>query len=325
MDWQKEDKKYFGSIFKQINTKFQRCFWPEGSCAETAIRAHSIQKSGVLDLLCDNNKHVIMPQIGLDINRGPVLTFEKVGRNKATTFTGLCDKHDTLLFEPIDKNDFTPDNHEYMFLLAYRSVLRELHVKMKSGVDIQSHYMRGVNLGRFNPDDRDQPMMMATMALAEAYMFYLYKFHYDQIYLKRDFKQIYHKIEFVENIEPSIAASSVYSYIDNMRLLRDRRNPKCIVLNIFPHDKGLYIVFSFRKDQKNDLLPHIIQISQAERHYKLYLVSKLVLIYCENFVISPKFFNTLSAQRIETIKEFFMKNMFLKKENCEDNNLYLFK
>ncbi|KKM07878.1 hypothetical protein LCGC14_1729540, partial [marine sediment metagenome] len=123
MDWKKENRKYFGKIFNQINSKFHRCFWPKESCSETAIRAHSIQNSGVLDLLCEDD-HVIMPKGGVNINTGPFLKFEEVGRNKATTFTGLCDKHDSQLFEPIDKNRFDSKNKEHLFLLAYRSVLR---------------------------------------------------------------------------------------------------------------------------------------------------------------------------------------------------------
>lgn len=323
MDWTKQDKEYFGQIFKQINSKFHRCFWPEESCSETAIRAHSIQNSGVLDLLCHND-HVIMPQLGINIDTGPFLKFEEVGRNKATTFTGLCDKHDSKLFEPIDKNDFDQKNSEHLFLLSYRSVLRELHTKMKSAVDIQSQYMRGGDLGRFNTDSTDQPMMMATVGLMEAYAFYLYKFEYDRYYLKKSFGQIVHRVDFIENLGPSIAVSSVFSFIDNMRLIQDRKDQKCISLNIFPYNDGVFVIFSYRKDQTIHLGPYIDRILQAERHYKLYLISKLVLMYCENLVISPIFFDNLPEKRKYLIKDFFMNNIWGEKNDCENAELYLF-
>ncbi|HHE40229.1 MAG TPA: hypothetical protein ENL10_01860 [Candidatus Cloacimonetes bacterium] len=323
MKWNKENKEYFGSIFKQINSKFERCFWPKETCTDTAIRAHSIQNSDVLDLLCENN-HLIMPKMGIDIDTGPFIKFEEVGRNKATTFTGLCDKHDSQLFEPIDKNIFSPHNQEHLFLMAYRSVLRELHAKMKSGVDIQTQYMRGVDLGRFNPDVPDPPMMMATMGVAEAYMFYLYKFYYDQVYLNRDFNKIEHQVEFIGDVGPTIAVSSVYSYIDNMRLLEDRHEPKCMALNIFPQDNGLYLIFSYRMDQRKHLLPYISHILQAERFFKLYLISKLVLMYCENFVMRPSFYNDLPDERKKAIRDYFMNNIWGNKNDKEDNDLYLF-
>lgn len=318
-----DNRKYFGSIFEQLKTGFDRCFWPGGKCRNKAIRAHSIQNAGVLDLLCKNG-HLFVPNVGLEIDSGPFFKFEEIGRNKATTFTGLCDKHDNKLFEVIDKNDFSSSNILGLFLIAYRSVLRELHAKMKAGVDIQSHYSRGVELGKFNPEVRDQPMMMATMALAEAYMFYLYKFQYDQIYLKNDFDKIEHKVEFIADIQPSVAVSSVYSYIDNMRLSKDTKDPKCIVLNIFPQNNGLYVIFSFIKRHRNHLLPYINKFHKQEKYYKLYLLSKLILTHCENIVLSPNFYRTLSEARLEAIKKYFMGNMLGKKIDYEDYNLYLF-
>ncbi|MDX9964097.1 hypothetical protein [Desulfobacter postgatei] len=323
MDWEKEDRKYFGDIFKQINSKFHRCFWPKESCSEEAIRAHSIQNSGVLDLISENN-HVIMPQMGLDIEKGPFLKFEEIGRNKATTFTGLCDKHDSELFKPLDTVKFDPGNIEQLFLLSYRSVMRELHAKMKAAVDIQSQYGRGVELGRFNPEIVDQPMKMATMVIAEAYSFYLYKFEYDKIYLSMNFKNIVHNVDYIENISPSIAVSSAFSFIDNMHYLEDRQNPKCVCLNIFPDKNGIFIIFSYRKDQEAKLLPYLERFFQAEKFYKLYIVSKLVLMYCENLVLSPKFYNNLSDERKNLIKDFFMQNIWGEKKDSENEALCLF-
>ena len=53
--------------------------------------------------------------------------FKSVGRNDATTFTGLCSEHDRRMFEPIDKATINVLDEEHLFLFAYRSVLRELH------------------------------------------------------------------------------------------------------------------------------------------------------------------------------------------------------
>ena len=324
MDREKKNREYFGKIIQQIKTKDNRCLWPLEPCSETSIRAHSIQNARVLDLLCDATHHVMMLQGRLDINIGPIIEFKPIGRNKATTFTGLCETHDNELFKPIDDNKFKPDNPEYLFLLAYRSVLREYHTKLKAAEDIQSIYLNGLNEGRFSQESEDPATMKATIALFEAYMFYLYKYEFDKIFLEQTYTQIRHKTNFVENIEPSIAVSSVYSYIDNIRFYNDRIDPKCLILNIFPQDKGLYIIFSFKEEHKSHLLPYITRILEAERHYKLYLISKLVLMYCENFVMSPVFYKTLSKDKIESIVNFFMKNMSTKKVDEDNSNFYLF-
>ncbi|MGC2062844.1 MAG: hypothetical protein WA610_07680 [Thermodesulfovibrionales bacterium] len=260
----------------------------------------------------------------LEIKTGPQLYFDKVGRNKATTFTGLCDTHDSELFDPIDNSPFKSTNIEHLFLLAYRSVLRELHTKMKGAVDIQTQYNRGVEMGKFNPAISDEASNMAITNIAESYTFYLHKFHYDQLYIQKNFAGIEHHIQFIEDIQPSVAVSSVYSYTDNMRYYNDRIEPKCISLNVFPQDSGIFLIFSFRKEHSSRLLPFISPILDAERHYKLYLLSKLILMHCENFVLSPFFYQTLSQERIKAICDFFMKNLYIKKEDTENGNLLLF-
>ncbi|MHB1677813.1 MAG: hypothetical protein ACYCSS_09790 [Sulfuriferula sp.] len=324
MDSDKENKLLYGEIFKQINSSFNRCFWPKAPrCSAKAIRAHSIQNSGVLDLLCEND-HVIMPKTGINIDAGPFLKFEKIGRNKATTFTGLCDEHDCRLFAPIDKRPFDPAETEQLFLLAYRSVLRELHTKMKAAVDVQSQYRRAVELGKFDPDVVDVPMMLATMAISESYSFYRYKFAFDQIYANGTYKDVLHRIELVENIAPSIAVSTTYSYIDNMKTLEHRTAPKCVSLNIFPSNSGVYVIFSYLKGHEKYVIPYLDRIFEATSQYKLYLISKLVLMYCENFVMSPKFFRNIPESAKSAMEEYFMANIFGDKRDCENPALYLF-
>jgi hypothetical protein len=317
-----EYKKSFGDTLKQIRSKFNRCFWPLERCSETAIRAHSIQNSKVLDLLCEEN-HVIMPEMCLNIDTGPYLKFTRIGRNNATTFTGLCDKHDSQLFAPIDKSPLSCDSQEQLFLLAYRSVLKELHAKMKAAIDLQNQFENSVAIGRVDPNIPSEPMLIATTAIAASYTFYRYKFHYDQIYTQRDFYQIEHQIAYVKNIHPTIAVSSVYTY-DDMYISDNEDIPKCIALNIFPDDGGLHIIFSFIRNQGIHIRPYIGHILQAETYLKQYLISKLILMYCENFVMSPKFYKTLTTSRIETIKKFFEKNLYGEKNDCDDTGLYLF-
>ncbi len=323
MSTDQEDKKSYGEMFNQINSVFERCFWPKSQCTNKAIRAHSVQNAGVLDLICSNN-HVIMPQMEIDIDAGPSVKFKEVGRNKATTFTGLCDEHDGKLFDPIDNSKFDPTNNEQLFLIAYRSVLRELHAKMKSAADIQKQYSRGVELGRFDPNVYDAPMMISIVTMVEAYSFYRYKFSFDSIYGNSAYSEIAHNVEFFNNLTPSIAVSATYSHIDNIKTLDDRQDPKCISLNVFPDDNGVYIIFSYRKEHKNIVLPHITRVLQAERHYKLYLISKLILMYCENFVISPGFYKNLSDNRKKAIGVYFSNNIMGDKKDSENVDLYLF-
>ena len=51
----------------------------------------------------------------------------KMGVREASTFPGLCSRHDATLFQPIDQSLEQP-TPEQLFLLSYRSVLREQYI-----------------------------------------------------------------------------------------------------------------------------------------------------------------------------------------------------
>ena len=136
-----KDIKYF---FDSLNQKSGKCFYPQEKCAGKPIRAHSIQNSNTLDLLHTNN-HVYLIGPKFESNRKQVLDLRLVGRNEASTFLGLCEEHDRKLFEPIDKRPIDANNQEQLFLLAYRSMLKEYHVTFDGFNRIHQGYQHLVN------------------------------------------------------------------------------------------------------------------------------------------------------------------------------------
>src|SRR5262245_39169092 len=104
---------------------YDKCLHGDLKCDEKPIDAHSIQNAKVLDLI-QTDGHVIIPEFRL-ANGEPKLEFVKIGRNYASTFTGLCSKHDTELVKSIDTEPLDVDSCKYLQQLSYRSVMRELH------------------------------------------------------------------------------------------------------------------------------------------------------------------------------------------------------
>ena len=88
-----------------------------------------------MDLLARDG-HVKALGKRIDKKMGPVIRFEDIGRNQATTFTGFCSLHDSEIFKPIDSNTFRPTDPEHLFLTAYRAVAKELHSTMEAAVRI---------------------------------------------------------------------------------------------------------------------------------------------------------------------------------------------
>ena len=83
-----------------------------------------------------------MPQNDLAADKPPEITFQPVGRNHATTFTGLCGNHDHELFRTIEKNPLQISDSQHLFLLSYRAVLMEAHATRKAMIDVQLWYQR---------------------------------------------------------------------------------------------------------------------------------------------------------------------------------------
>ena len=103
------------------------CLHPKASdkiCNGNIVKAHTIQKSGCLDLIAKSGK-----VLTLKYNFGEIKPDVKlVGINSASTFTGFCKYHDNFTFEPIEKHSIEI-NQKHMFLLGYRGFCHEVFQK----------------------------------------------------------------------------------------------------------------------------------------------------------------------------------------------------
>ena len=189
------------SIFKIWKGKYLQCLEPHEACTRRSIRAHSIQNGAILELL-QHDGHVVMPRLKLDPNSGPSVRFESVGRNKATTFTGLCADHDASIFAPIETTSIDVENDWHLFLLAYRAVLKETHVTLEGAIKNQLAYQKKVEIGLIPGDRPTIDGLRATGFLVNSYETYLYKREFDQIYLGRDFHELRHHTIFLKHTAP---------------------------------------------------------------------------------------------------------------------------
>jgi len=259
----------------------------------------------------------------LNLNTGSEIEFKQVGRNQATTFTGLCQKHDSELFRPIDINEFDVSNQQQKFLLAYRSVLRELHTRIKVAIDVNTFYQGCVELGKWVPNNLNDPIRREANIKEElAYDFYKYKQVYDNIYNSNSFTKIEHECIRIERNCP-LAVSSLFDPIKSIIWLK-RLEPKFIVLNVFPQKKDTLILLSYLREHQKALKPHANKIITATGEAQLYLLSKTILRYCENFVISPQHFNLFYQQKIDAIKNFLLATLTQIDLDHNDKNLMLF-
>ena len=126
-------KAWLGRSAGSLQGKMERkvCLAPEKwrqSCSRTVCKAHTVPRSS-LNLIAEDG-HVLSfkPNLRNLKKHGPAMPPQRQGVGSASTFTGFCAKHDDQIFSPLEKAPFegTP---EQCFLVAYRALARELHVK----------------------------------------------------------------------------------------------------------------------------------------------------------------------------------------------------
>ncbi|KLE00155.1 hypothetical protein [Aliarcobacter butzleri] len=133
------DTSYKFDMFKFIMEK--KNLYNQGRClhydannrCNEIIKAHSVQKTGLLSKISRNNKvYCLSHNIGdFKKNNGEVV-FREEYITKFSTFKGFCKKHDNKLFEPIDNSFFSTENMLHILLYSYRALSRQFFNKENS-------------------------------------------------------------------------------------------------------------------------------------------------------------------------------------------------
>jgi len=313
------DKKARETYFRLVNTRYQRCLEPQEQCNSAPIRAHSIQNSRILDQMSDDG-HVMMPRLSHDPNGTPVVEFKTIGRNQATTFTGLCSTHDAEIFRPIDTNRLDVADPEHLFLLAYRAVLKESHACLETACKFQSVYQARVEAGTSPRDRPDAAGLQAVEWLCNAYDMYLYKRKYDDAYLNKNHSRIAHRHIQLDHVPVSIAVSALFS-LDDIEWPDDVAR---VAMNVFPFEGKVHVVFSFLAKEARFAEQYLQKVFSARGHYQRYLISKTVLQHCANFVVAPSYYETMSEEKKRALIDFFRHTLSRNQHDYENENLYLF-
>lgn len=313
-------KKMLASFFRTDKAEFNRCLEPSMSCKNKAIRAHSVQNSRILENLCENG-HVTTFKRRIDKDQGPQIDLGLLGRNSATTFTGLCSKHDQEIFSEIDNDEINLENKQHLFLLAYRSVHRELHATMEAAAKIQSAYLQRVDLGLDPAEQHSEAGMTAVAKMIISWQTWKYKTDFDEVFLNGNFELIAHDTITINHTHPTIAVSSLFSMDDY--ILKD--DELRVVLNVVPVSKNqTFIIFSYRDQEANIARTALDRILNSTGMHQLYEISRLILNNCENFVLSPKYVETWEAAKKETIRNYYISTILKGDMQFQSPGLYLF-
>lgn len=315
-----KQKELLSLFFARCGKQLNRCLAPGMGCTATAIRSHSVQNSQVLDLLVRDG-HVKAPRHRIDRATGPVISFEDVGRNQATTFAGFCSEHDSNIFNAIDTNPFSPSDSEHLFLVAYRAVARELHAVMDGAIKIQGTYQKRVEIGIDSGDEPTPAGMLAIEHMMKSYQTYRYKCSFDAALVSRKHDAVSHHVITIHREEPTIAVSSLLS-LDGLYRKDDWIR---VALNVVPlSTTESAAVFSYLPHDAELVRSGLDRILTSEGSYQKYLLSKLILNNCENFVVSPSYYDQWSTEKRRAVADYFVETLLVGKLEVENRNFYLF-
>jgi hypothetical protein len=296
-------KALLSAVFDIRSAEFSRCFAPPTMCPRPAIRAHSVQNSNVLDLLVVDG-HVVAPSIRLDAKNGPSIDLAAIGRNRASTFAGLCAEHDHALFAPIETGAIDPENAEHAFLLAYRAVLYEVHATCAAAWQLQTGYTKRVQLGLDPGDKPSEAGVFATHRMIVAYETFQHKLRFDAAYLSRDFRILSHDVLTISVSRPSVAASALFS-LDHLQ--RDDETVRvCITVIPISANETVALLSYLNADAPlaRRELRRVLGTTGVEQAYEL---SRRLLNNCQNFVLSPAYVASWTAQKREAITGYFLR------------------
>ena len=308
-----------GLFFKNAQWRLNRCLAPGLDCTERAIHAHSVQNAHVMGLLARNG-HVKAIKYAVKKDDSFSVFFKDVGRNQASTFEGFCRQHDTSLFLPIDTRPLDPKDTEQLFLFAYRSVARETHAVMEGAIKMQSAYQDRVSMGLDTGLTPEPAGMTAVGHIINAHSTWEYKARLDEALLARKYDELSHDVLMLNQDQPCLAVSSCFTLED-----RPRDDPAVRVeINAFPiREDQSAAIFSYTRDDTKRARDFLRPVLEAQGDYQKYLLSKLILMHCENVVISPAKYDRWADDKKEAITAFFMQTLYYNVE-VEDQRLFLF-
>jgi hypothetical protein len=313
-------KELLSSFFEHDKLHFNRCLAPGMSCGATAIRSHSLQNSRVLDLLVREG-HVKGLTKRVDKVAGPVIFFDDIGRNQATTFTGFCSEHDSNIFKPLETNSFRPNDDEHLFLVAYRAVVKELHTLMEATYKIQTGYQERVRLGVDSGDEPTPAGMFAVEYMMKSYLTHEYKCHFDEALVSKQYGGVLHDLVTISHEEATIAVCSLFS-LDGLPRNDDWVR---VALNVLPiSGNESMVVFSYLPADTTLVRSALSPVLATNGHHQKYLLSKLILNNCSNFVLSPAYYDRWSPEKKKAVTDYFLQTLFTGNLEIESEHLYLF-
>jgi len=280
------------------DSRIEECFhYDKGNCSNIIIPAHSLQRNGVLSLIesdVNGNMQLLNLQNPKINPFGQYEGLEPIGKKTASTFFGFCGKHDKQLFQPIEDREIDINLKEHLFLLSYRGLAREFHIKIEELKGFKNNETFNLPNMEFEQQSRIGGTETAVEELEE---------------LKKELNEIlknktYDKLEYVTHTIPyciPVACSSSFTpkhYLSNEIFNHSEdHNVKyeSLFLSVIPRVDKTHIVYSCLKTDLKSA-KFINELRQLDDLNFQAVTSSLIIGNIHNTFLSPKLFDELEVE-----------------------------
>jgi hypothetical protein len=279
-------------------------------CKAKPIGSHSIQRAGPLTLLADGSGHVFSLEPHRESGQPSAARMRRVGTRRASTFPGLCKKHDESLFRPIDREPLSRPTPEQLFLLSYRAVLREHYVGRLSELQLARTLRLAI--------EARVPRNHIAVLLA-----HLTRMRWGAARLKTiaGFYARVHQGRLYEDGLSHLTGRNIWllpfavgAYFEPVFKPDGSRIPgglgpgvgPFLTLNVVPHPDGSIVLLSYPAEHRATLheflqpfRPPIEELTFVER------IWEIALRYCENIIVAPNYWNVVPGDVQARIVDFY--------------------
>ncbi|OTW84239.1 hypothetical protein BK702_22630 [Bacillus thuringiensis serovar cameroun] len=286
-------------------TKIKECLYPDSKQCEGKIKnAHSLQNNGVLSKIAEDGHVVILHP---DFKKDDLICDGKdESKNKATTFTGFCDKHDTLVFLDIETKEIDVKSSKQCFLFAYRAFALEMHKKkeqLKSSKQLFKLKPSTTKVMEFVADYRFKELSLKDL--------FEYKLLFDDALMNENYDRI-QSTTFTFDYEISMASCGAVTLTHDIKgnvmndtySMEDERL-KTLFFTILPNGGKTYFIFNWLKDETDFFRDYIQQLESLTKGQFRNYINNFLPTYTENLVLAPSLWRSFTEEQKDTFFKLF--------------------
>jgi hypothetical protein len=313
------NQKEFERIFNDINmASFQRrrkCFIK--ACPNTAIQSHLVQRKGVLNNIAQNG-HLY----AVEVLHFPKIhyTIKKIGWKNVFTFHGFCATHDSVIFEPIERNDIIDfGNYRSLLLLSYRPLLCEYREKEKI-TEAMTNVLKHEKLSQAIDIDPLKTIIAGEGILMRDVEFLLLCLQED---LYSDTEQFIFEVIDLPRVDVCIFSvisfSSLYdTFLTDQIDLSKKELIPALLFHMVPTGKDTKLILGYHRESEKHLQKKIELLGSLSTNDLLKELSDMLIRSCGSWCCSEYFFEhhikSRKSKIMHLMNYYIRRNQFLKEK-----------